>query len=169
MALSKIQAERMNLADSYAFTGTVSGTNAVGSVVQTVFNTTTTVKTVSSQTKGSGSQTGLEITITPNSSSNKLLIQANVAIADITYNSDSWVCYEIHDGTSIVYTEESSSYYHNAPGDEAFRTRASILTLIDAPSGTTTYKVRAFKSSGGSFRAQRDSNPSNILIQEIQQ
>ena len=27
MALSKIQAESMNLADTYAFTGTVSGTN----------------------------------------------------------------------------------------------------------------------------------------------
>ena len=31
MALSKIQAESMNLADTYAFSGTVSGTSAAGS------------------------------------------------------------------------------------------------------------------------------------------
>jgi hypothetical protein len=139
-----------------------------GAVIQTLFNSYTTETSVTSTTKGSGTETGLEITVTPKSSSNKLLIQANVAIADIAYTSDSWVSFEIHDGSSIVYTEESAAYYHNAPGDESFRTRATILTLIDAPLGTTTYKVRGFRN-GGSFKAQRDGNPSHIVIQEIQQ
>jgi len=139
-----------------------------GAVIQTLFNSYTTETSVTSTTKGSGTETGLEITVTPKSSSNKLLIQANVAIADIAYTTDSWVSFEIHDGSSIVYTEESAAYYHNAPGDESFRTRATILTLIDAPSGTTTYKVRGFRNSG-SFKAQRDGNPSHIVIQEIQQ
>ncbi len=139
-----------------------------GAVIQTLFNSYTTETSVTSTTKGSGTETGLEITVTPKSSSNKLLIQANVAIADIAYTSDSWVSFEIHDGSSIVYTEEQAAYYHNAPGDESFRTRATILTLIDAPLGTTTYKVRGFRN-GGSFKAQRDGNPSHIVIQEIQQ
>ena len=38
MALSKIQAESMNLADTYAFSGTVSGTdNVVGQQQKTLF------------------------------------------------------------------------------------------------------------------------------------
>ena len=139
-----------------------------GAVIQTLFNSYTTETSVTSTTKGSGTETGLEITVTPKSSSNKLLIQANVAIADVAYTTDSWVSFEIHDGSSIVYTEESAAYYHNAPGDESFRTRATILTLINAPSGVTTYKVRGFRNSG-SFKAQRDGNPSHIIIQEIQQ
>ena len=149
-------------------TGTIDDARMpVGSVVQTLFNSYTTETSVTSTTKGSGTETGLEITVTPKSSSNKLLIQANVAIADIAYTTDSWVSFEIHDGSSIVYTEEQAAYYHNAPGDESFRTRATILTLIDAPLGTT-YKVRGSRNSG-SFKAQRDGNPSHIVIQEIQQ
>ena len=38
MALSKIQAESMNLADTFAFTGTVSGTNGM-TLLQTVNDT----------------------------------------------------------------------------------------------------------------------------------
>jgi hypothetical protein len=45
MALSKIQAESMNLADTYAFTGTVSGTNGAWNLISTN-EVTTAVNTV---------------------------------------------------------------------------------------------------------------------------
>jgi len=140
-----------------------------GSVVQTVFFETSTQVQITSTTKGSGTETGVQATITPHSSSNKLLIQVNLHVTDTAYTPDSHISLELHDGTSIVWTDEAAAYYHNASGDEAFRQRASFIAYIDAPSSATTYKVRAFKSSSGTFYTQRDSNPGAIVIQEIQQ
>ena len=64
MALSKIQAESMNLADTFAFTGTVSG---AGKILQIQTGT----KSGSNATDSSGSfiDSGLSVTITPGSSS----------------------------------------------------------------------------------------------------
>jgi len=140
-----------------------------GSVVQTVYGESTTATSLTSTTKGSGTETGVEVTITPHSSSNKLLIQANIQIAETGYVPDTWIALEIHDGSSIVYTDGVTTYYHNASGDEAWRIRGTIQTYIDAPSSATTYKVRAWRGSSGTFTAQNDSNPSSIVIQEIQQ
>jgi len=51
MALSKIQAESMNLADTYAFSGTVSGVGAIGQG-QTTTTPTRALNTVYTNTTG---------------------------------------------------------------------------------------------------------------------
>ena len=48
MALSKIQSESMNLADAYAFSGTVTGTDAENSIIHTSTTTNRTVNGASS-------------------------------------------------------------------------------------------------------------------------
>lgn len=151
-------------------TGTIDDARMpAGAVVQTVYGESTTATSLTSTTKGSGTETGVEVTITPHSSSNKLLIQANIHIAETSYVPSTWVALEIHDGSSIVYTDGTQTYFHNASGDEKWYVRGTIQTYINAPSSATTYKVRAWKNTSGTFTAQNDSNPSSIVIQEIQQ
>ena len=77
MALSKIQAESMNLADTYAFTGTVSGAGGgkIGQVIQTVVDGTVEI------TSSSGTFvdiTGFSASITPSATSSKILAMVNV-------------------------------------------------------------------------------------------
>ena len=71
MALSKIQAESMNLADTYAFTGTVNG---VSKVVQ---HTTSQGSSSGNSQSTSYVATGIKHSITPTSSSNKILVLMN--------------------------------------------------------------------------------------------
>jgi|TARA_B100001094_G_scaffold32165_1_gene26678 hypothetical protein len=85
MALSKIQSQSVNLADDFAFTGTVTGAGGgkILQVKQTVFK---------GQFSNSASTalheevvTGLNCTITPTSASNKILVQYNVHIGATNY------------------------------------------------------------------------------------
>ena len=76
MALSKIQAESMNLADTYAFTGTVSGTN--GKVLQVVSNHITSQHSTS--TTGEEDITDMNVTITPSSTSSKILVLVQMVV-----------------------------------------------------------------------------------------
>ena len=138
-----------------------------GSVLQAVSSTYSTSTSITSNTKGSGTSTGLSVTITPASTSNKLLIIGTLALAS-GYSSDPNFSIEIYDGSSIVFTDESSGYYFNGDGNEAYSTKVPIHAYINASStSATTYTVRAFKSSSTSLTAQSSSNPSNLTILEI--
>ena len=61
MAITKLQAEALNLADTYAFTGTVTGAGG-GKVLQVVFGSTSTETRNSTNTLA---DTGLSASITP--------------------------------------------------------------------------------------------------------
>ena len=140
-----------------------------GSILQVVSNSYSTSTSITSTTKGSGTSTGLTATITPNSTSNKLLLMGTVHLGT-GYSSDPAFSIEIYDGSSIVYTDASSSaFYANGDGNEAYSTTRAIHAYIDAPStSATTYTVRAFKSSTTTVTAQNASNPSILTIMEIQ-
>ena len=138
-----------------------------GTVLQIVSNSYSTSTSITSNTKGSGTSTGLTATITPASTSNKLLLTGTVHFGT-GYSSDPNFSLEIHDGSSIIYTDNGSAYYFNGDGNEAYSTRMPIHAYINAPStSSTTYTVRAFKSSSTSLTAQSNSNPSVLSITEI--
>ncbi len=71
MAITKIQAESMNLADTYAFTGNVSGASKL------VQHTTSQGTSSGSSQSSSYVATGIKHSITPTSSSNKILVLMN--------------------------------------------------------------------------------------------
>ncbi len=75
MAITKIQAESMNLADTYAFTGTVSGAGG-GKVNQIV--TTTKTSTFTTQSDSYVDVTGLSVNITPSATSSKILVRLSL-------------------------------------------------------------------------------------------
>ena len=141
----------------------------VGSVVQTVFAQRTTATGITSTTKGSGTSTGLSITITPKSVTNKFLINCRCSF-ELATHSNPWVSVEIHDGTSIVATDEQAGVYINGDGNEHGNRWLYPFIAFVTPSenGAITYTVRAWKS-GNAVTAQPTSIPSTMYIQEIQQ
>lgn len=78
MALSKIQSESLNLADDYAFTGTISGAGG-GKLLQVVNASVTAGETFTSLAGGSSTapnytDTNLTLNITPSATTSKILV-----------------------------------------------------------------------------------------------
>lgn len=159
--------------DAGAGTNTIN--NAVifpaGHIIQTAYGQSTTQTIINSTTLGSGDSTGVTTVITPISTSNKLLIQVNlrywITDADIGFGT------EIHDGTSIVYTDPVTyTYNRNSDGIERAGGRYNFIAYISPSSAGSpiTYTLRAYKSgSSDTFRVQENGGLSNMVIQEIQQ
>ena len=154
MAINKIQAESMNLADTYAFTGTVSGAGGgkVGQVIQTV------VAGIVEVTSTSGTYvdlTGFSASITPSATSSKILINCS-----INYGGTSNIY-----STSRILRGSTAIGLGDASGN---RTRGTVFTsnnvlqkatnsavqFLDSPSTTsaTTYKLQITLNSGQTFK-----------------
>lgn len=140
-----------------------------GAVLQTLYAQSTTSTGITSTTKGSGTSTGLSLTITPHSSSNKLLINY-VGSFSLATHANPWVSVEIYDGSSVVATDENTAIYINGDGNEYDnRWKYPFMAFITpSSSAAITYTVRAWKS-GNVCTAQPSSMPSHLSIQEIQQ
>ena len=140
-----------------------------GAVLQTLFAESTTATSITSSTQGSGTSTGLSLTITPHSATNKLLFHY-IGHFELAQHSNPWVSVEIHDGSSVVATDGNAGVYVNGNGDEfGNRWRYPFMAFITpSGSGAITYTVRAWKQ-GNAVTAQPSSMPSHLLIQEIQQ
>ena len=79
MALSKIQSESINLADNFAFTGTVSG--AGNKILQ--YQSVSTNSTLLSASTSYVTLTGLTDSITPTAENSKILIICSMSISKI--------------------------------------------------------------------------------------
>ena len=95
MALTKVGADGVDLTDTFAFTGTVSG---VSGVKQTVVHQEDTIKTDGHVFASSGtayklmsaanavdSTSKMEVTITPSSASSKVLYQLHLVSLNLTH------------------------------------------------------------------------------------
>ena len=153
--------------------GTI-GNNIVfpaGHVIQTKYAESTTATSVTSTTQGSGSTTGLSVSITPTSTSNKLLLNY-VGSVMLANHANPGVSIEIYDGTSVVATQNGTwGIYINGDGseyDNQYR-YPFLAQFTPASAGSPiTYTVRAWKT-GNTVTFQENSKLSAIVIQEIQQ
>lgn len=136
---------------------TVSGFGG-GKVLQVVEGNHSTNVTTSST---SYVTTGLTQSITPSSSSSKILVTANVMAYVISGGVGVYVIYK---GASAIGDE---CYFHTGVGGQALNLN---LMYLDSPSTTsaTTYTVY-FKAvtGGGSPQAQYSNYGSRILLTEI--
>jgi hypothetical protein len=141
-----------------------------GHVIQVVYAESTTATSITSSTQGSGTSTGLSVTITPKSSSNKFFI-SYVGSFYLVRHPNPAVSVEIYDGTSVVATENGHwGIYINGDGDEYDNHWKYPFQAYITPSGSgaITYTVRAWKSGNG-VTAQMSSRISTLTIMEIQQ
>jgi hypothetical protein len=142
MALSKIQSESVNLADNFAFTGTVSGAGG-GKTLQMV-RAALTPRLAGSVTAGTYIDTGLTASITPASTGSKILVFSrigmNATVSTYHYNR---AVRSIGGGSYAVPT--GSNQYGQAVEYKAGSEWTSLDTaFIDEPATTSaiTYKVQ---------------------------
>ena len=158
-----ITADKINLANTFAFTGTVTGAAKIGQIVQA-----TTTSEVSN-TSTSYADTGLTGLITPTSTSSKILVTVhqNGGRSQSDQNNNSIYLILKRNSTQISQIFVYSLY----TGTALDLYGASLSTsFLDSPSTTSqiNYKTQ-FKNdvSGGHVRLQDTSAMSTITLMEI--
>jgi len=166
MALSKIQAESMNLADTYAFSGTVSGAGG-GKVLQMqTLNETADSGTITA----SGNQTLMSLAITPSATTSKILILSQ-AVIEIVGGSNAICSATMFRGSVASGTEISAFVYDGTAGIASGNTHYNTVNhcLVDAPSTTsaTTYTYAFARGSGGTTSIRNSFGNRTMTLIEI--
>ena len=156
MPITKIQAESMNLADTYAFTGTVSGAGGgkIGQVVQNAFSNAGSITSTSWVNVNSNINTS----ITPTATSSKILISLSLGV----YPSNGYL--------SIF--KDSSNLFGNNGFLRMYTNNDTGVTVsfnyLDSPSTTSsvTYMFYA-RLISGTFYYNNDVEIGTMTLQEV--
>ena len=145
-------------------TGVPASGMPTGSVIQTVSTTYATEVTSSSTTR---IDTGLTATITPISTTSKILVTAH--INGVLKVNEVYILAYLYRGTTELAKIEDGALYTN---DSSFNAIGSVsISYLDSPSTTsaTVYKVM-FRSAGAALvRVQVNSSTSTMTLLEIKQ
>lgn len=146
MPISKMQSESVNLADNFAFTGTVTGAGG-GKVLQVVQKHL--VNTQESTSNTSFVNTSLIQAITPSSTSSKILV--TVSTQSVTSSSGDYGLYGLNRSISGGSAGELGTGENFAVNAQNGNWQTIHISFLDSPSTTaaTTYTLR-FKSYAGS-------------------
>ena len=159
MALSKIIQD--SIADD-AVTAAKIGSLPAGSVLQVVQVTAGSKVLTSSTTYV---DTGLSATITPSSTSSKILVILNQTITPSTTASDSYAKVKLVRGATVIWSDERV----NGQGLNDHSTPS--CSVLDSPSSTSalTYKTQfASGNTSYTFEAQHaDLRQSTVTLMEI--
>jgi hypothetical protein len=136
-------------------------------VIQVVNGTLSTDFSTSSTTPVS---TGLTATITPQSTTSKILIIINTVVSanGSTYGGGAFAIYK--NGSSIYTDPTGNNALYGAANIAAPQARIT-LTYLDSPSTTsaTTYTLYGFSRSGGTMDVSYSNSISTITLMEISQ
>jgi len=153
MPLIKLQSEGLNLADNFAFTGTITGAGG-GKVLQVV--STAKTDTFTSNSNSFADITGMSVSITPSSSSNKILVLCSMMIGG--QNGSLYVYKLLRGSTDICIGDAASSRVRSTIFGQhygsAYIGESVSISFLDSPSTTsaTTYKVQGRAESSGNQR-----------------
>ena len=159
MAKSVIQSESLNLADNFAFTGTLSGAGKVLQVKSvpkdSYFSTTSTTFT---------DVTGMSVSITPSSTSNKIYCIFHVGISGNGTGGQYSYIRLMRDSTAISVGDITGSSRvavgSGTGGNVPYDAGPLMITHLDSPSTTSaiTYKIQMKDQNSGTakFNARGD-------------
>ena len=141
-----------------------------GSVIQVktgVYNTETNIST-----SGAYYNTGLSLSITPTSSSSKILVLYVMQFRIHSSNSDAGVGFRLmRDGNAIETAGTSYDNYTYDGGGQTEMRGSDTEFYLDSPATTNavTYSTQmvSYNASGASCRVQSDNNKSRIMLMEI--
>ena len=136
-----------------------------GKVLQVIYTATTTA--VSVATAGTPQNTGVSGTITPSSTSSRILILINQSFYNYGANRGWSGAIYRNASTQIFYQDDGAG---NGSSNINAETRGIVqLQYVDSPSTTsaTTYTLAARTGSGSGVVYQGGSTPSNIILIEI--
>ena len=151
-----------------AASGTLDSLNRAGNILQVVSTTKTDVFSTTASAASPAAVTGLSVTITPSSTSNKILLVAHIGVTSAT-NNDYYSYFYFYRGGSVLTSAIGDTA--SACRRVAFATRSSDNArgestsgqYLDSPSSTSalTYQIYcSVQSSGGSAVVNRDGNGS---------
>ncbi len=164
MALVKTQAEGINLADNFAFTGTVSGAGKIVQVKQTVVTASPTIQAASAWTNIG------DVTITPTNANNDILIQVVVAYGGTTNSyaagrilrtrttpagSDNMRIGNAH-FTETRFADAAFGLQTNGNANDTYKVWNTVFNYIDTTHGSTsatTYSIQGLADASYSSRA----------------
>jgi hypothetical protein len=116
---------------------------------------------------------GVTATITPHSTSSKILVIAAMQfrLAGST-NIDSGISFQIMRGSTAIFTPATAyrTYVYDGADDSEFR-GTDTFSHEDSPSSTSalTYKIQGIKYAGTTVRMQDSGNQSSMILMEIAQ
>jgi len=159
---SAITSSKINLANNFAFTGTVTGAAKIGQIVYQNFTT------AFSTTSATYADTGLTLAITPTASDSTLYIMANMN--QIVHNGISNASFKLfEDSTELEEWYKASGYVDNAANSMTFciqrsasSTSARTYKVQMANKPNTNGTLRLNNSQADGFSAQ-----SNMMIIEV--
>jgi hypothetical protein len=137
------------------------GAGTIVQVVQSTYSTTT------SNSTGTQADTGLSATITPTSSSNKILIFANQN--GLSKSSNQGLDLRLYRGTTVIL----NSILQNAGYDTTsnrldFGSATGVYLDSPATTSATTYKTQFSRFSGtGSVTVQQGTSISTMTLMEV--
>ena len=136
-----------------------------GKVLQVVIAENTTQL---STTDTSVTDTGLEVDITPSSTSSKILVQTSFISRVSVTDCDQDFYLTRWDGSTNTDLAHIFPYIHISTGVNDFRT-VSTITDLDSPATTSevTYKLRWRTNSGRTLQMNLNSSRSSIIAMEI--
>ena len=144
MPLIKLQAEGLNLADTFAFTGTVSGAGG-GKVLQAVTAVDTAHRSTNSGSFVTASNTAT-VNITPSATSSKIFVVCNTNL-QVNDGNDTWfatIYRSISGGSSTNLGNATSGLIsgNSVPGVSANHYPSS-MSILDSPNTTSqcTYQL----------------------------
>ena len=163
MPLIKLQSEGLNLADNFAFTGTVSGAGG-GKILQVQNTTSSTQRTTQSN---SFVDSGLAVSITPSATTSKILILfSSYGYADTTGVGSNYTLYR--DSTNLGDSSKGLFMFRNCANNIEY---GMNFVIYDSPSSTSaiSYKVyhRIESGSAAISYISRYSTPSHLTAMEI--
>ena len=143
-----------------------------GKVLQVVSAVTTTATNIAST---SYADTTVTASITPSSTSNKILVNVSIHCAVDRDNSDGWVGIKLLRDSTNLWEADQYVAWNEAGGVGAIKASdQASLVYLDSPSSTSalTYKVQgksSHTSNNGQARFQISNNPSSVTLMEILQ
>lgn len=153
MALSKIQSESLNLADDFAFTGSVTGAGKILQVQSANKTDTQTVANLVFQ-----NVTDLSVTVTPASTSSKFLIVGTVHLGSSTSGDFAYIRVQrdVSGGsaTNLVAdadgarVQATSALNYNAANSQNCTPANFHYTDLPSTTSNITYKVQLRSGSG---------------------
>tara|TARA_R100001509_G_scaffold104270_1_gene61447 strand:- start:143 stop:631 length:489 start_codon:yes stop_codon:yes gene_type:complete len=159
MALSKIQSESINLADTFAFTGTVSGAGG-GKLLQVVGNTKSTVFSTNA---GSFVDSGFDVVITPSSTSSKIYVHYDIPVYQANGDADFYLAIYRNDTTNL----HNSSLNHFLRLDAGDQYYSTSLSAYDSPNSTSAVTYTIYVKSGHITQTPAGNATATVIAMEI--
>jgi len=169
MALSKIQAESMNLADTYAFSGTVSGAGG-GKVLQ--MKTSGNIRSAFNTASETYQTMNTTVAITPSSTSSRIMVWANVSGAYIYGgqggSGDDGASGAIYRGSTEIYgSGERFLYHRDASAASMEIAMPCILQALDSPSSTSEIVYGIYMRAWSGSTVNATNHDRSIIVMEI--